>query len=95
MEAFRQKADENGLVPHDDEPTCLNCYYFLSCANLAADPPTPMKQWPANAGVCNLGQRKPFTTSAGLPLYLVKEGDPACYEYEQGHGQTKSGMIRL
>ena len=94
MEEFKKRADADDLIPVE-KPTCSHCYYFLHCDNLAADPPPPMTRWPSGSGVCNLGQRKPFIMFPGMGLQLVKESDPACYDFEQGRGKTKDGMIRL
>jgi hypothetical protein len=94
MEEFRKRADAADLIPAAN-PNCSQCYYFLPCESLAAAPPPPMTRWPSGSGVCNLGQRKPFTMSPGMRLQLVGESDHACYDFEQGGGRTKDGDIRL
>lgn len=94
MDQFKERADADGLVPID-EPKCSDCYYFLHCENLAADPPRPMTCWPRQSGVCNVGQRKPFTMTPSKALCLVKESDAACYQFEQARGETKNGWVVL
>jgi hypothetical protein len=96
MDKFKKQAEANDLIP-TEEPKCSDCYYFLNCRYLAADPPAPMTSWPPDFGACNLGQRKPFTMSPGKELHLVKASDRACYEFEQGRGEsrTRKGWMRL
>jgi WD40 repeat protein len=62
--------------------TCATCYYYLPCSQSSFDPPGGMARWPEDQGICNLGQRQPFTTHPGMRLELVRASKKACTQFE-------------
>jgi len=68
---------------------CGNCYYYQPAEYLGVEPPSPLREWPSDSGLCNKGQRKPFVVHVGQHLHIVRKTDDACDDFEKG----SSGLV--
>jgi len=87
----RELIEEPGLhgiesyVPDTKEEqheTCEFCYFCMPCRYVALAPPPEIGKWPDNAGICNLGQMRPFVADPGMKIRLVKFHDKACPDFK-------------